>query len=127
MIQQSGGVRALKTKAEGIEAITEKHLSSSQEIRPNKLDPKFKQPDQTTKNIAEAAAAKEEEDRGMLCLHYLYSIGAIARGSYIVPTDNPLLASKAVKSEPMSIQQTIQSVQLLTRNAIPRDPSRDDV
>jgi hypothetical protein len=53
--------------------------------------------------------------------------GAIARGSYILPTDNPLRAPAKSNGEPMTIQQTIQSVQILTRNAIPRDATRDDV
>jgi hypothetical protein len=68
MQQSSGGVRALKSKNEA-------ELSDSS--RPNPLEgrssgklfeggPRGKPEEQTTKTIAEAAAAKEEEDRKYL-------------------------------------------------------------
>lgn len=74
----------------------------------------------------------------MLFILYLIS-GAIARGSYVVPTANPLLdtmrrlqqqddeGAGTTTRATMTLQQTLQSVQLLTRQHAHREEGRDNV
>mmetsp|Transcript_12262 Transcript_12262/g.18578 ORF Transcript_12262/g.18578 Transcript_12262/m.18578 type:complete len:1713 (+) Transcript_12262:153-5291(+) len=58
----------------------------------------------TSKSIAQAIAAAQEQER------------AIARGSYVVPTANPLLKPEPA-SPKMTLEQTVQSVQNIARSA----------
>jgi hypothetical protein len=142
---QSGGVRALKAKASSSTSPSDSREGERRQGPGSYLESRSSRPEDreqppASKLIAEAAAAKAEEDRtSLLPLPSLplltspfpfpaISSGAIARGSYVVPTDNPLLASakrfqlpsstQTQSGEAMTIQQTIQSVQLLTRSAL---------
>lgn len=57
----------------------------------------------------------------------LLLLGAVARGSYVVPMVNPLLKNRTQTERPtMTLQETLQSVGSMARIAA-KDPSRDEV